>query len=195
MASKADICNAALNNLGASATVVSIDPPDGSAYSLHCARVYPMALQQILASHPWQFAIERKVLAAVSDGNDQWAYKKALPANCLRPLSLIDSASTSDYDSIPFIIEGTNLFCDSDDVTLIYIVSEVDAGRMTPIFVRALADLIAFMLSGPVMKADANTRNYLRNTADASIRQAAAVDAMSRKQKDPEHTPVWLKNR
>ena len=42
MASVADICNMALGHLGDSATVASIDPPEGSAQAEHCARFYPM---------------------------------------------------------------------------------------------------------------------------------------------------------
>lgn len=196
MASKADICNAALSNLGAAPSVTSIDPPDGGAYSLHCARTYTMALQYLLASHPWQFALKRKALAAVSDApNDQWSYAKALPSDCLRPIALLPAGAENDTAGIEYVIEGTTLYCDEDDVTLLYIIADVEPGRMPPFFVNAFADRMAYMLATPVMKADASTRGFLKQTADASMRQAAVIDAMSRKQKTSDHIPEWIRGR
>ena len=52
MASVVDICNQALSHLGDSATVASIDPPEGSAQAEHCARFYPAALAALLEMHP-----------------------------------------------------------------------------------------------------------------------------------------------
>ena len=43
MPSEVDICNLALGHLGDSATVATIDPPEGSAQAEHCARFYPIA--------------------------------------------------------------------------------------------------------------------------------------------------------
>ena len=40
MASEVEICNLALARLGDAATVVSIDPPEGSAQAEHCAMFY-----------------------------------------------------------------------------------------------------------------------------------------------------------
>ena len=63
MASAVDICNLALARLGDSATVASIDPPEGSAQSEHCARFYPLARRQIFEAHNWSFLIRREKLA------------------------------------------------------------------------------------------------------------------------------------
>ena len=59
MASEVEICNLALARLGDAATVVSIDPPEGSAQAEHCAMFYPMARDTLLAQHPWGFAQRR----------------------------------------------------------------------------------------------------------------------------------------
>lgn len=67
MPSAVTICNLALAHLGDSATVSSIDPPEGSAQAEHCARFYPVALGLLLEAHPWNFATKRSRLrAAVS---------------------------------------------------------------------------------------------------------------------------------
>ena len=56
MATEVDICNMALSFLGDRATVTSINPPEGSAQAEHCARFYPMALNEMLAQARWSFA-------------------------------------------------------------------------------------------------------------------------------------------
>ena len=59
MSSEVAICNLALAHLGDSATVASIDPPEGSAQSEHCARFYPIARDALLEMHAWKFATRR----------------------------------------------------------------------------------------------------------------------------------------
>ena len=68
MASEVEICNLALARLGDAATVVSIDPPEGSAQAEHCAMFYPMARDTLLAQHPWGFAQRRVRPARLAAG-------------------------------------------------------------------------------------------------------------------------------
>ena len=67
MASAVDICNEALSHLGDSATVSSIDPPEGSAQAEHCARFYDSTLQSLSELHNWKFALRRTSLAQVNN--------------------------------------------------------------------------------------------------------------------------------
>ena len=59
MASEVDICNLALSHLGDTATIASLDPPEGSAQAEHCARFYPIARDSLLEMHAWGFATSR----------------------------------------------------------------------------------------------------------------------------------------
>ena len=59
MASDVEICNLALSHLGDTATVASIDPPEGSAQAEHCARFYPIARDALLEKHDWSWATRR----------------------------------------------------------------------------------------------------------------------------------------
>ena len=52
MASAVDICNLALSHLGDTATVASLDPPEGSAQAEHCARFYPVARDALVRGRP-----------------------------------------------------------------------------------------------------------------------------------------------
>ncbi|NBQ76422.1 MAG: hypothetical protein EBU14_13895, partial [Acetobacteraceae bacterium] len=66
MASEVDICNLALANLGDTATVASINPPEGSAQSEHCSRFYPIARDTLLEMHNWNFSTRRILLPEVA---------------------------------------------------------------------------------------------------------------------------------
>lgn len=195
MTSKVDICNLALSHLGAMPSVVSLDPPDGGAYALHCARFYPIALSQVL-THPWSFAMSRALLALTEeDPNDQWAYAYAVPSDCIRPLRVLSAGATSDNIGVDFIIEGAALFCNEPDVTLMYTSSELSASRFTPLFCDALARLLAYMLAAPVMKASSSERAGLYQAFQKSMGYAASIDAMSRKQVEVDHKPAWIRGR
>jgi hypothetical protein len=66
VASEVDICNLALGHIGDSATVSSINPPEGSAQAEHCSRFYPIARDSLLEMHNWGFATKRTNLALLS---------------------------------------------------------------------------------------------------------------------------------
>lgn len=194
MTSKADICNMALCHLGANPTVVSIDPADGGAYAIHCARFYPIALNQMLTM-PWQFAMRRTALTLVEEEpNDQWLYSYSLPSSCVRAFHVLPDGGT-DNDGIEFIQEGTLIYCDQPDVTLVYTTSEVVSGNFPPMFSEGLSRLLAYYLASPVKKASAQELKGLMAIAQQSINSALAVDAMSRKPKAVDHKPDWIRNR
>ena len=96
MASVVDICNEALSYLGDSATVSSIDPPEGSAQAEHCARFYPSALSALTEMHNWAFATRRVALAQLPPTSSTWQYTYAQPSNCLNIFALLAPDATSD---------------------------------------------------------------------------------------------------
>ena len=90
MATEVDICNWALALLGDEATVVSIDPPEGSAQADHCARFYPMALQRAIAEYAWSFATKRGQPAQLQNPPVGTEYAYAYPTDCARLLQVVD---------------------------------------------------------------------------------------------------------
>ena len=89
MASDVDVCNTGLGYLGARAQISSISPPDGSVEAGYCARFYPIARREMIEAHPWAFATTRVALAAVANPSTVWAYAYALPADCIKPLRVL----------------------------------------------------------------------------------------------------------
>ena len=156
MATKVDICNMALATLGDTATVTSIDPPEGSAQADHCARFYPIALRDLLTVFPWRFATKRAKLAKVTAdvvGEEDTKHYFALPADCLRVLNLQDSSNHG--GKIPFSIEYFNkqkmITTEVETPWITYITSEVDEVLFSTPFTSALVHRLASFLAGPLV--------------------------------------------
>lgn len=156
MATKVDICNMALATLGDTATVTSIDPPEGSAQADHCARFYPIALRDLLTAFPWRFATKRAKLAKVAAdvvGEEDTKHYFALPSDCLRVLNLEDKADHN--EKVPFAIEYFNrqkmIVTSVEEPWLRYITSEVDEALFSTPFTSALVHRLASFLAGPLV--------------------------------------------
>lgn len=202
MASVVDICNLALARLGDSATVVSIDPPEGSAQAERCARFYPIALDSMLESHTWKFATRRARLALLSNADTwEWAYAYAIPNNMIRAIAVIPPHADSEAKSEPYRIEaGENdsmiLFTDVENATLRYTVRVNNPTVFSPLATDALGWLLASHLAGPMLKGDAGAAESKRCLqAYASILGAAKVSDANQQKIEPEHTPDWIKDR
>jgi hypothetical protein len=177
LASVVDICNQALSHLGDSATVASIDPPEGSAQAEHCARFYFAALGTLLEMHPWAFATRRATLAAVANPSSTWAYAYALPSNAVNLISILAPDASDDYSASPKTSVYDNMvggaytpqefspetddagndiiLTNQADAVLRYTVLVSDTTKFSPLFVEALTWLLASKLAGPVLKGEA----------------------------------------
>ena len=173
MASAVDIANIALGHLGDEAAISSIAPPDGSVQASHCARIYPMARDELLEMHNWRFATKRADLALLSttEQPQEWAYTYAYPT-CIRVIAVrpADEATTTNpgliFDeqefltkpqTFPFTIEalqdGTQvIYTNVEYATVHYVAAITDTAKFSPLFVAALARLMAVYLAGPIIK-------------------------------------------
>lgn len=175
MSSVIDICNVALSILGSDAIVTSIDPPDGSAEAGHCARFYPIALNELVDWHPWSFAKKRQELAEVTNVSNVWAYAYQLPSDCVTPLRVLQTVSLTDFGtawltgqgvyttadelalftergSADFEIEGGVLYTHEPQAVLLYSTRVEDTTRYSPLLDVALGYLLASFLAGPLIK-------------------------------------------
>ncbi len=201
MASVVDICNLALAHLGDDATVSSIDPPEGSAQAEHCARFYPVALKALLEMHPWKFATRRVTLAQLDTDSWNWSFAYAMPSGVIRLLAVLPGDSSPDEEGEDYDTENTAtgaglILTNLDDATLRYTAQVADATKFPPLFVDALAKLLASYLAGPLIKGDAGMAVAQRwlQAASMSVAQAKVSDANQRKVK-PEHKPDWIAGR
>lgn len=169
MASDVEICNLALSHLGDTATVASIEPPEGSAQAEHCARFYPVARDALLEMHAWNFATRRAVAAELLNTWAQWQHAYAKPADCLRIIAVMHKDAPDDYSvsvasskvgitvAEPFVVEiGDDLqdviLTNQESAAVRYIARVVDSAKFSPLFVMALSHYLASMLAGPLIK-------------------------------------------
>lgn len=201
MASEVDVCNLALARLGDEATVASIDPPEGSAQAEHCARFYPIARDALLEMHPWKFAVRRETLAALSVPSWNWAYAYAAPAGVLSFIAVLSATASSSDETQPFDVESDSngaviVLTDTEGATVRYIAHTTDTSRFSPLFIDALAWLLASHLAGPMLKGDtgaAMAKSCYQNFLVA-LAHARTSDANQRKVK-PAHSPAWIGGR
>ena len=100
MSSVVDLCNLALSRLGDSATVASIDPPEGSSQAEHCSRFYPIARDSLLEMHDWKFATRRAPLSELTVDSFNWAHAYAEPNGALRIISVLDATQSAEDESL-----------------------------------------------------------------------------------------------
>lgn len=198
MASEVEICNLALARLGDNATVASIDPPEGSAQSEHCARFYPIARDSLLELHNWRFATRRSLLSKLVTDSWNWKFAYAEPTGVIKLLAVLPKDSPSDQQGFPFESEGSQtgaslILTDVEAATLRYIARVVDTTKFPPLFVDALGWLLASYLAGPVLKGDAGSAEAKRcyQVFITLLGQARASDA-NQSNTDLQHVPDWM---
>lgn len=201
MASEVDICNLALARLGDNATVASIDPPEGSAQAEHCARFYPVARDSLLEMHAWKFATRRVLLAQLTTDTWNWTFAYAEPTGVLKLLAVLPASASSDDDTQEYEAEtdgnGTPIILtDLEGASLRYVAHVTDTTVFSPLFVDALAWLLASYLAGPVLKGDAGAAmaKACLQSFMLALSNAKVSDANQRKVR-PEHKPDWIAGR
>lgn len=97
MSSEVDICNLALSHLGDTATVASINPPEGSPQAEHCQRFYPIARDALLEMNAWGFAMKRASMALLTTTCSEWAYAYQPPSDAMNLLSVLPPDASDDY--------------------------------------------------------------------------------------------------
>lgn len=202
MATEIDICNLALSRLGDSATVASIDPPEGSPQASHCARFYPLARNTMLDRHPWSFCTTRAALALLSaTPTSGWQYAYARPSNAVNILAIQRPGASDDFDPQAFeteaLADGTDvIYSNTEGAVCRYTVHVTDTAKFQPLFIEALTWLLASHLAGPVLKGDKGAAASVKcyQMFEAMLSRAIASDAAQRKVTPP-HNVAWMSGR
>ena len=212
MASDVDICNTALAYLGDTATVASISPPSGSAQSSHCARFYPLALQEMLEYHAWNFVTTRVTLAqASSNPSSSWLYAYVVPSDALNIIAVQAADVTDDYSvglstvggyvPQPYVMStdssGNQLILTNQiSAVLRYTKTTSTAGAAAPLFVDALARLLAAKLAGPLLKGETGrAESKAQYALFVQARQLAIESDANQRKLAVTHSPSWMASR
>lgn len=202
MASDVDICNLALLRIGSSKRLTSLTEtsPEGQA----CSFLYPMKRDMALDALWWPFATRRARLALLSGGTPPeeaprsgWRYVYALPTDCLSPAYLwAGIRNPRSEQRVPFTVEmatrsqGRVLLTDAEKAELVYVVRVTEAPRFSPLFVDALAYLLASELAR-ALKKDENLAQSLQAQWQLALARAGAAE-LSERQADVSPTPDFI---
>jgi hypothetical protein len=139
------IANLALTKLGPGSGYLSDLASDTTIAGQALNRVYEMVRDELVESHPWNFAIKRVSLAA-DVATPAWGYdfQYTLPADCLRFLSV--EGAKVDYQN-----EVDKILCDEQGpLNIRYIAQVTDTSKFSPTFIAALSARWAYEISGIV---------------------------------------------
>lgn len=189
MASVVGICNSALIKVGAS-TIMSLT--DASKNARLCNEQYEKVRDDLLRSHPWNFAIKRSKLARLAAAPTfQFTYAYQLPANWLRTISAYDNDAGA--GGVIYRIEGRTLMADAEDLYLRYVGLVEDPNDMPVSFREALAWRLGADLSQAVTQSTTVQEAMLRGF-DRAMVAARSIDAI---EDYPERPPesAWITDR
>jgi len=174
MASIIDICNSALNLLGAS-TISSLTEDTKNARL--CNQRFVPIRNRVFRSHNWNCLIQRIELGRNSTAPVcEYTYSYALPANFLRVVKIFNGTTDSIAADLPYKIEGKNLLTEQTTVYLVYIALDVDPTNYDAYLYEALATSLAADLTYAITN-NASLATKYRDLADERLREARFIDA------------------
>ena len=167
MASVVDICNGALNQLGAS-TILTLT--EDSKNARLCNARYTQVRDSVFRSHPWNCLQKRLQLAADSDA-PAWGFTKqyTLPADCLRVLTILD------YDA-DYKIEGRKILTDNSTMKILYISRDEDPNQYDELLRETLSAALAADIAYAVTSSNPTVTN-MYNLFQDKLKDARFVDS------------------
>lgn len=222
MASVVDICNLALSRLGDTATVSSIDPPEGSPQAVYCATFYPIARDTLLEMHQWTFCTRRTTPAKLDFPYNQWKFAYASPEGLMDVIAVLDKNAADDfaytmvrdnqvlgtvnsgqsiYTPQPFSLEtledgSSVILTNQEDPVIRYTARITDSTKFPAMFVNCLSWLLASHLAGPLIKGDVGSKaaKDCYQAFLAEFNRTTTMDANNQKRNTSLSVP-WLLNR
>jgi hypothetical protein len=195
VASIIDICNYALMRIGARSSIMSLT--EGSPEANACKLVFEQALRASLRLHPWNFASASVALAEIGGPRSDWAYRYALPSDCVQALRILGGSKTA--DRVPFEIgindtrDGKTLLCDRGGAVLVYTAYVADPTLYDASFVDCLAWRVAYEVAMPIT-ADRSIQGQCLQAWRQFLPEAAALDS-NEGSADPNRVAPWITGR
>ena len=157
MASVVDICNSALNLLGAS-TISSITEDTKNARL--CNQRFAPIRDRVFRSHNWNCLIKRVQLAQDSTAPVvEYSYAYTLPTDCLRVLKIHNGSTDSIKSALDYKIEGRKVVTDETTIYLVYIALITDPNE----FDSYLREAISHQLAADICYAITNNSTLANN--------------------------------
>lgn len=175
MASVVEICNNALNQLGAS-TILSLT--EDSKNARLCNARYESIRNAVFRSHTWNCLIARQELAAdTTTPAWGWANQFTLPSDCLRVITISDY----DYD---YKIEGRKIMANVSPIKLQYIKLVTDPNEYDTLLAETISAALAADIAFAVT-ANATLVTTMKEIYQEKLAEAKHVDATEGQNTDP----------
>ena len=167
MASIVDICNGALNQLGAS-TILSLT--EDSKNARLCNARYTQVRDSLFRSHPWN-CLQKRVQLAADTTAPAWGFTSAytLPTDCLRLLRILD------YDS-NHKVEGRKILTNNSSMKILYVARIEDPNEYDELLRETLSAAIAADIAYAVTSSNPVAQN-MYNLYQTKLKDARFVDA------------------
>jgi hypothetical protein len=174
MASVVDMCNSALNLLGAS-TISALT--DDSKNARLCNQRYEPVRNRVFRSHAWNCLHKRVQLAQNSTAPVvEYSYAYALPSDCLRVLKVHNGTTDSIASDIDYKLEGRNIVTNEGTVYIIYIAIDTDPNNYDTYLQESISHQLAADLAYAVTNNATLADKYMVR-ADERLREARFIDA------------------
>jgi len=169
--SEVQICNLALLKVG-NLSITSLE--DATKEGRACKIYYPPLRNELLAAHPWNFAMSRADISAqlATTPAFQWDYAYTIPGDCLRVWELWGTDAE-------WVVEGGELLTNQDEEIYIrYIKLITETARFSPSFENCLSVRLGAELAGKLAD-DKNLRAaLLQELYTKHLPDAYSINAM-----------------
>ena len=174
MASVVNMCNSALNLLGAS-TISSLTEDTKNARL--CNQRFEPIRDRVFRSHNWNCLIKRVQLAQDSTGPVvEYTYGYTLPTDCLRVLKIHNGSTDSIKSALDYKIEGRKVVTDETTIYLVYIALITDPNEFDSYLRVAISHQLAADICYAITNNSTLANNYMTR-ADERLREARFIDA------------------
>ena len=174
MASVVNMCNSALNLLGAS-TISALT--DDTKNARLCNQRYEPVRNRVFRSHAWNCLHKRVQLAQNSTAPVvEYDHAYALPSDCLRVLKIHNGTTDSIKTALDYKLEGRNIVTDLDTIFLIYIALDTDPNNYDTYLRESISHQLAADLCYAITNNASLANNYMTR-ADERLREARFIDA------------------
>ena len=177
MASTVDICNGALNQLGAT-TILSLT--EDSKNARLCNARYTQVRDSLFRSHLWNCLTKRVELAKDTE-TPSWgfSYQFTLPADCLRVVTILNY----DYD---YKVEGRKILANHGTLKIQYIARIEDPNQYDELLRETISASLAADIAYAVTSSNPTTQN-MYNLFQDKLREARFVDATEGQSTNPDN--------
>lgn len=193
MASKVDICNSAMNMLGAS-NIVSLTEDSKNARLLN--QRFDFVRDAVFRGHAWNCLINRQQLNQSSTTPTyQYSYAYPLPTDpyCLRILDFHTGSYSSNEVDIDWKVEGREILTDQATVYIKYIGRVTDPNEYDTLLIETIAARLASD-TGYAITGSTTLTNAMWQLYEAKIVEARHADATEGKP-DEIIANTWLNAR